>query len=162
MIGRASAVWRKGLFGLFLCGHLIELLLVRAGLLCAVELEDGSDPNAVSAYRLLGLLGRVLGVANLALDLYVCALLERGRELTELPEDDAAMPFGMLDVFAARFVLVGGLGGNRERGELLVVFAVANLDVVAKVADEGSAIEVHGSVSVFKFPNLVRVTPGEA
>ena len=100
------------LFGLFLRGNLIELLLVRTGLLRAVELEDGSDPDAVGAYRLFGLLGRVFGVANLALDLNVCALPERGRELTELPEDDAAMPFGLRDVLAALFALVGGLSGN--------------------------------------------------
>ena len=42
----------------------------------------------------------VLAAAHLALDLDVRALLERGGELAELAEDDAAMPFGVLDVLA--------------------------------------------------------------
>ena len=88
----------------------------------------------VGAHRLLRLLGRVLGVANLALDLQVRALLERGRELAELAEDDAAMPFGVRDVLAGLFVLVRGLGGDGEGGELLVVLAGTNFGVAAQVS----------------------------
>ena len=101
----------SGLLGRFVEGQLfVGFLLFRSGLFRAVELEDGVDANRVGADRLLRLLGRVLGVANLALDLDVRALLERGRELAELTEDDAAMPLGMRDVFAGLFVLVRGLG----------------------------------------------------
>ena len=89
---------------------LVGFLLFRGGLLRAVELEDGVDANRVGADRFLRLLGRVLGVANLTFDLDVRALLERGRKLAELAEDDPAMPLGMRDVFAGLFVLVRGLG----------------------------------------------------
>jgi hypothetical protein len=109
-----------GLRGCFLEGNLLLCFLLFGGCLFrTVELEDRVDANAVGAHRLLGLLGCVLGVANLALDLYVRALLERGCELAELAEDDAAMPFSVRDVFAGLFVLVRGLGCEREGGELL-------------------------------------------
>ena len=98
-IGLLSIKGEEGLFGLFLGRNLHRVFLCER-LLRAVELQDGSNPDAVGAYLLLGLLGRVLGVADLALDLYVRALLERGCELAELAEDDAAMPFGMRDVLA--------------------------------------------------------------
>src|SRR5208337_5370301 len=117
------------------------------------ELEDGNNANAVGTHRLLGLLGRVLGVANLALNLHVRALLEGGRELSELAEDDAAMPFGLRDVLAGLFILIGSLGGDRESGELLVVLAGANFGIVAEEAHEGRFVLVHDRVSVFEFPN---------
>ena len=47
------------------------------------------------------------------------ALLERGGELSELAEDNATVPFGVLDVLA--ILLVGGLGCQRESGEAAVV-----------------------------------------
>jgi hypothetical protein len=82
-------------------------------------------------------------VANLTLKLDVLALLERGRELAELAEDDAAMPFGMRDVLAGLFALVGGLGGEGERSELLVILAGANFSVVADEAHEDCFVLVH-------------------
>ena len=47
------------------------------------------------------------------------ALLQRGGELSELAEDNAAVPFGVLDVLAV--FLVGGLGCQRKSREAAVV-----------------------------------------
>jgi len=77
----------SGLLGRFVEGQfLVGFLLFRGGLLRAVELEDGVDANRVGTDRLLRLLGRVLGMANLALDLDVRALLERGANSPSLPK----------------------------------------------------------------------------
>jgi hypothetical protein len=73
-IGLLSTEEEEGLFGLFLGWNLIEVFLC-GSLLRAVELQDGSNPNAVGAHRLLRLLGRVVGVANFTIDLDVRALL---------------------------------------------------------------------------------------
>ncbi len=67
-----------------------------------------------------GLLAVVLPAAQLALGLDMSALLERGSELAELAEDNAAVPFRVLDVLAV--FLVGGLGCQRQRPSLLVRF----------------------------------------
>ena len=75
-------------------------------LLGPVKFEDGENLDAVGADRLLCLLGCVLVVANLAFEVDVLALLERGGKLGELAEDDAAVPLGDLLVLAALFVLV--------------------------------------------------------
>ena len=65
------------------------------------------------------------------------ALLERGGELSELAEDHATVPFGVLDVLAV--LLVGGLGCQRESGEAAVVVG-ANFCVAAEEADEGDFV----------------------
>src|SRR5690242_14118656 len=124
--------------------HRLRLKLLRGSPFSPVQLEDRSHPNAIGAYRLLRLLRRVLKVANLTLDLDVCALLERGCELAELAEDDAAMPFGVRDVLAGFFVLVRGLGGDGKRGEVLVVLAGANFCVAAEEAHKDCFVLVHG------------------
>jgi hypothetical protein len=61
----------RSLCGFVVGRNLLLELLLRGGLLRVIELEDGSYTNAVGAHRLLGLLGRVPGVANLAFNLYV-------------------------------------------------------------------------------------------
>ena len=58
-----------------------------------------------------------------------------------LAEDNAAVPFRVLDVLA--IFLIGGLGCQRESGEAAVVVG-ANFCVAAKESDEGDFVLVHG------------------
>src|SRR5579863_1280277 len=69
------------------------------------------------------------------------ALLERGGELSELAEDNAAVPFRVLDVLAV--FLVRGLGCERQSGEAAVVVGT-NFGIAAKEADEGDVVVIHG------------------
>src|SRR5271163_1393503 len=69
------------------------------------------------------------------------AFLQRRGKLSELAEDYATMPLGVLDVLAV--FLIGALGCERESGEAAVVVG-ANLCVVAEEADEGDFVLVHG------------------
>ena len=89
------------------------------------------------------------------------ALLERAGELSELAEDDATVPFGVLDVLAV--LLVGALGCQREGCEAAVVVG-ANLCVVAEESDEGDFVLVHGGDLrfVLNCPYPARVTHGNA
>jgi hypothetical protein len=48
------------------------------------------------------------------------ALLQGLRVFGQLAPDDAAVPFGVVDVLAGRLVLVRALGGEREGGEVRV------------------------------------------
>jgi hypothetical protein len=68
-------------------------------------------------------------------------LLEGGGEVGELAENDATVPFGVLNVFAV--LLVRALGCQRKDGEFAVVVG-ANLSVVAEESDESNSVLVHG------------------
>ena len=135
------------------CSAVIGYIFHR-GLLCAVELQDGADPDFPNALLRLGLLalagrllGRVLPAAKLAFHLDVRAFGERPGELREAAEDHATVPLGMRDVLAALLVLVGGLGSDRERGKAAVVGGV-NFGVAAEKSDEGYFVLEHFRVSV--------------
>src|SRR6266851_7474573 len=110
------------LCGRFLLRSVILLLLFRAGLGRPIQLENRVHPDLPDGLLLLlllaDLLWLVLPAAQLALDLDVSALLERAGELSELAEDHATVPFGVLDVLAVLFV--GALGCQRESGEAAV------------------------------------------
>ena len=67
-------------------------------------------------------LALVFTAAQLAFDLDVCAFRECLRELRELAEGNATMPFGVRDVLVV--VLAGGLGCQRECREAAVVGGV--------------------------------------
>ena len=57
---------------------------------------------------LADLSGQIFAAAQLTLDLDMGALLERGGELSELAEDNATVPFRVLDVLGV--LRVGALG----------------------------------------------------
>ena len=76
--------------------------------LSPIQLENRVHPNLPDGHFGVGLRAVVLAAAQLALDLDMSALLERGGELSELAEDDATVPFGVLDVLPV--LLVGALG----------------------------------------------------
>ena len=75
------------------------------------------------------------------------ALLQGLRVLGQLAPDDAAVPFGVVDVLAGLLVLVRALGGKREDGEVRVVGGVGG-GVLAEESDERDAVLIHGEVSV--------------
>ena len=105
------------------------------------------------------LLAVVLPAADLAFDLDVGALLERGGKLAELAENDAAVPLGVRDVFAV--LLVGGLGCEREGGELRLLLVRTSASLPRKPM-RMTLFWYMVVFSVFEFPYLARVTPGEA
>src|SRR5581483_10877448 len=94
----------RGLCGLFLAG----VFVFRNRFGGAVELEDRAHPDLPDGLLRVCLLAVISAATQLALDLDMSALLERGGELSQLAEDNAAVPFGVLDVFAV--LLVGGFG----------------------------------------------------
>src|SRR5579871_5282921 len=69
------------------------------------------------------------------------ALLERGGKFSRLAEDDATVPFGVLDVLA--LFLVGRLGCQGESGKAAVVVG-ANFGIAAEESDESDSVLVHG------------------
>ena len=79
-----------------------------------IQLENRVHPDLPDGLFRVRLLAVVLAAAQFAPDLDMSALLERGGELSELAEDDATVPFGVLDVLAV--LLVGALGCQRECG----------------------------------------------
>jgi hypothetical protein len=148
---------RKGLCSLFLGGSLIEVILCGC-LLCAVEFEDGVNPNRSGLYAL------VFGVLKLALDLDMSALLELGGEVSQLPKDDKVMPLGTLNVLAGLFVLAGLRCGKAKGDELLVVFVGANDRIAAEEAHEFYFVLVHFVSPFLNFPILLgshRAKPSE-
>ena len=124
----------KGLCGLFLSDFVV---VFRRCLLSPIQFENRVDPNLPDGHFRAGLCAVVLAATQLAFDLDVSALLELGGKLSELAEDDATVPFGVLDVLAV--LLVGGLGCQREGGQAAVVVG-ANLCVVAEESDEGDFV----------------------
>ena len=74
-----SSERRKGLCGLFLGGF---ILVIRCRFGGTIQLENRVDPDLPDGHFGVGLRAVVLAAAQLALDLDMSALLERGRELT--------------------------------------------------------------------------------
>lgn len=164
-IAQASCDWEEsGLRSLFLRIELVVLSLFRGGLLAAVELQDRVDPDLPDALLGVSLLAVVFPAAQLAFHLDVGALDEGLGELGELAEDDATVPFGVRDILAALPVLVGGLGGQRERGEAAVVGGV-DFGIAAEEADESDFVLIHDlCLRLLSFPNLLgshRAEPSE-
>src|SRR6187402_201145 len=125
---------RKGLCGLVLGGF---FFVFRRCLLSTIQLENRVNPDLPDGLFRVRLLAVILPSAQLALDLDMSALLERGGELSELAEDHATVPFGVLDVLAV--LLVGGLSCQRESGEAAVVVG-ANFCISAGESDEGDFV----------------------
>ena len=96
----------EGLCGLFLGERLRSSSAAALAARSSLRIELTRISQMVSFD--VGLRALVLAAAQLALDLDMSALLERGGELAELAEDDATVPFGVLDVLAV--LLVRGLG----------------------------------------------------
>src|ERR1700679_4210664 len=80
------------------------------------------------------------------------ALLQGLRVLSQLAPDDAAVPFGVVDVFAGRLVLVRAFGGKREGREIRVVGSDGG-GVLAEESDERDAVLIHGENSDVEFPD---------
>jgi hypothetical protein len=143
-------VKNNGLCGRFLCGRAIVLpiflLVFRGGLFSAVQLQDRGNPDFPDTLLRVRFLALVLPAAQLAFHLDMRALGERLRELCELAEDNATMPFGVRDVLA--ILLVGGLGSQREVCDAEVRAVAASFRVAAEEADEGYFVLVHNRVSV--------------
>jgi hypothetical protein len=139
-LARLPRVKRKGLCGRSLLGRFIVLLIFRGGLFSAVQLQDRSDPNFPGALLRVRLLAVVLSATQFAFHLDMCALGEGLRELSELAEDDATVPFGVRDVLIV--LLVGGLGCQRECRKAAVVVG-ANFSVATGKANEGYPVLVH-------------------
>ena len=119
---------RKSLCGLILGDFFV---VFRRCFLGTIQLENRVDPNLPDGYFGVGLRAVVLAAAQLTFDLDMSALLEGGGELTELAEDDATVPFGVLDVLAV--LLVGALGCQREGRKAAVVVGV-NFCITAEEA----------------------------
>src|SRR5580692_8822638 len=138
----------EGALGGFFFG--IELGIggfVRTGLFSPVQLEDRSHAHFPDALLLSGLLVGAFAASQFSLNRQMRALLERLCIFGKAAPDDAAMPLGMVDVFAGRLVLVRALGGERQSGEIGVVGGYGG-GVVAEKSDERNAILIHGEVSV--------------
>src|ERR1700761_8465852 len=164
--GRRPSVKRKGsgLSGHFLGGGVLRdipgFVVFRSRLGCPIQLENRVHPNLGHGLFLSGLGAVILAGANLALYEDVSALLERSGKLSELPEDDALVPFGVLNPLA--ILLVGGLGCEGETSEAAVAVG-ANFCVVAEEADELNVVLVHdGALRFVDFPYPARVTHSEA
>ena len=80
------------------------------------------------------------------------ALLQGFRVFGQLAPDDAAVPFGVVDVLAGRLALVRAFGGEREGGEIRVGGGDGG-GVLAEESDERDAILIHGEFSVVEFPD---------
>jgi hypothetical protein len=131
-------------------GSIVFFLLLCRRFGGAIQLENRVDPNLPDGLLRVRLLAVVLPAAQLALNLDVSALLESAAKLSELTEDNATVPFSVLDVLAVLFV--GALGCQRECGQAVVIVG-ANLCVVAEEADEGDFVLVHDGVLRFvEFP----------
>src|SRR5579859_1409850 len=124
---KMSSYGKTGLSGRFLPG----ILVLRAGLLGPIELEDRADADLPDAPFEVGILDRDFATAQFAFDLDMGAFGQRGGELGELAEDHTAMPFGLCDILAALLVLVRGLGCERKCREAAVI-GVTNFCVTAE------------------------------
>src|ERR1700744_3268318 len=141
------SVQGRGLCSLFLRGVFRVLRRWFGG---AIQLENRVHPDLPDGLFRVGLLALVLAAAQLAPDLDMSTLLERGGELTELAEADATVPFRVLDVLAV--LLVRRFGCQRESGEAAVVVG-ANFCVAAEESDEGDFVLVHcGDLRFVEFP----------
>ncbi len=109
-------------------------------LFSAVQLQDRCDPNLPDALLRVRLLAVVLSATQFAFHLEMCALGEGLRELSELAEDDATVPFGVRDVSVVP--LVGGLSCQRECRKAAIVRG-ANFSIATGEADEGYPVLVH-------------------
>jgi hypothetical protein len=89
----------------------------------------------------------------------VRALLERAGELGKLAEDYATVPFGVRNVLA--ILLVRGFGCQRKSGDAAVVVG-ADFSIAAEEADEIYFVLIHDVSPFVEFPDLARVTQGEA
>src|SRR5713101_8281886 len=143
-ISRASKSENSGLRDRRFYGTVIVLMVFRAGLFGAVQLQDRSDPNFPDAVFRVRLLVGVFPAAQLAFHLDMRALGERLGELRELAEDDATVPFGVRNVLA--ILLIGGLGCQRESGQAAIVIRVG-FCITADKADQGYFVLVHNRVS---------------
>ena len=84
-------------------GTVIVLMVFRAGLFSAVQLQDRSDPDFPDTLLRVRLLAVVLPAAQFAFYLDMCALGERLGELRELAEDDATVPFlSLIHIYHAK------------------------------------------------------------
>jgi len=83
-------------------------LVFQGSLFGAIQLQDRGDANFPDAPHRVRFAAFVLPAAQFAFHLDMCPLGERPRELRELAEDDATVPFGVRDVLPV--LLVGGLG----------------------------------------------------
>ena len=90
--------------------------IIGGRLLCAIQLQDGIDPNFPDpALGVVVLFVSVFPAAQLAFNLQVGALGQGLRVVRELSPDDGAMPFGVRDVFARLLVFVRIRGAAPRR-----------------------------------------------